>query len=121
MLYSMPSDCLLNSYVCVLYVGKKPTEVDIWRYVIAHVGKNWRALLTYLGVPANIIEREEIDSRRNVKEAFFQSLLWWQRGNSKEHPATWKELLQAVEFVGFKNLADDLSLKLLHDELSEFL
>lgn len=77
--------------------------------------------MTYLGVPAAVIDREEIGNRENVREAVFQCLLWWYRGNSKEHPATWKELLQALEFANFKYLAEDLRLKLLHDELSEFL
>ena len=86
------------------------------RHVIAHVGKSWMALLTYLGVPANVIDREVMDNRGNIKEAFFQCLLWWQRGNSKNHPSTWDELLVALAFAEFKDHADDLRGKLLSND-----
>lgn len=72
--------------------------------------------MSYLGVPANIIDREEIDSRRNVREAFFQSLLWWQRGNSENHPSTWEELLVALAFAEFKDHADELRQRLLRND-----
>ena len=100
----------------VLYVDKKPTEVHLRRHVIAHVGKSWMALLSYLGVPANVIDREVIDNRGNVKEAFFRSLLWWRRGNSENHPSTWEELLVALKYAEFKDLADELRQRLLNND-----
>ena len=76
--------------------------------------------MSYLGVPSAVIDREEMGNPVNMKEAFFQFLLWWQRGNSKEHPSTWEELLQALQDAGFKECADDLRLKRLRNKLSEF-
>ena len=105
---------MLCTLICVLYVGEKPTEVDLREHVIKHVGRDWKQLVAYLGVPAVITEQAEYNNRNNVQEAFFDSLLWWHRGNSKEHPSTWEELLQALEETGFKDHADDLTLKLLH-------
>ena len=106
------------TYVCVLFVDKKPEEEDLWRHIIEHVGKNWRALLTYLGVPSTVMDEEEMSNRGNVKQAFFKALLWWHRGNSQAHPSTWEELLQALENVGFKDRADCLRWKLLSGEIS---
>ena len=98
-----------------------PTEEDLQRHVIKHVGKDWRAFSSYLGVPSSVIDREEMGNPVNVKEAFFQSLLWWHRGNSKEHPSTWEELLQALQDADLMDYAEELRLKLLHNKLSKFL
>ena len=111
-LYSMPSICVLSSYVCVLCVGKRPEEVDLWRHIIEHVDRSWKALLTYLGVPSTVVDEEEMSNRGNAKQAFFKALLWWHRGNSRAHPSSWEELLQALEYAGFKDHADDLRQKL---------
>ena len=102
---------------CVRYAGEKPIEEDLRRHIIAHVGKDWKPFLSYLGVPAITIEHEVENNQNNVKEAFFQSLRWWHKGNSKDHPSTWEELLQALEKAELTDHADELRQKLLNYEI----
>ena len=114
----MPYLCVVHStLICALYVGKKPSEVDLREHVIKHVGRDWKQLVAYLGVQSVIIDQAEYNNRNNVQEAFFDSLDWWRRGNCEEHPSTWEELLKALEETGFKDHADNLWQKLLDDEI----
>ncbi|KAJ8031669.1 NLR family CARD domain-containing protein 4 [Holothuria leucospilota] len=73
-----------------------------------YIGKEWLDIGRYLGVPDSKLQSVIADNPSNRKEAIFQSLLTWKRGNS-DPTCTW--LCNALRAADRTDLADYLQIR----------
>ena len=84
-----------------------PTEEDLQKCVVKKIGKEWKSVCTYLGIPSHEIDTASQDNMGNVKVAFFNLLVWWRNGNVSEKPATWSVLKKALKEAGRPDIAKE--------------
>ena len=60
------------------------------------VGREWRALSTYLNIPTTTVDKLLESHKHDVNEAFFRVLSVWRQREG----ATWDQLLQAMRETG---------------------
>ena len=75
---------------------EKPSEIEL-SDISKNVGRNWRSLLTYLGIPLYKIDSLLLDYSGKTTEAFFAGLVFWREGNKPCKEASWSVLLEALE------------------------
>ena len=76
-------------------LAKKPSEIEL-SDISKNVGRNWRSLLTYLGIPLHKIDSFLLDYSGKTTEACFAGLIFWREGNEPCKEASWSVLLEAL-------------------------
>ena len=82
-------------------------------FVSQNAGGNWRSLLTNLGVDFTDIERFIQKNNNNTKNACFEGLVHWLRGNASEadEPVSFASLCSALRKSNMNACVFDLEKK----------
>ena len=87
---------IMLEYLCFYTaLTEKPSEIEL-SDISKNVGRNWRSLLTYLGIPLHKIDSFLLDYSGKTTEACFAGLIFWREGNKPCKEASWSVLLEAL-------------------------
>ena len=84
----------------------KPKENQLLT-VCKKVLNDWKDVCIYLCIPSEKISESELNNGSNVKQAFFDTLIWWLEGNCRkqERLPTWRVLCNALQEAGYPDYA----------------
>ena len=86
----------LHLFLLPAFLQSRPTETQLRARVCTKVGREWRALSTYLNIPTTTVDKLLESHKHDVNEAFFRVLSVWR----EREGATWDQLLQAMRETG---------------------
>ena len=86
----------LHLFFLPAFLQSRPTETHLRARVCPKVGREWRALSTYLNIPTTMVDKLLESHKHDVNEAFFRVLSVWRQREG----ATWDQLLQAMRETG---------------------
>jgi GTPase SAR1 family protein len=104
---------------CEEWEKMKPTEIHLRRHICKNIAGNWEEICTYLGIANEEVKGIKQEYQNRTKQASFESIMLWHRGNSVDHPPTWRVLLKALEDAEYKELAKELREKLPSGKLED--
>ena len=82
----------LHLFLLPAFLQSRPTENHLRAQVCPKVGREWRALSTYLNIPTTTVDKLLESHKHDVNEAFFRVLCVWQ----EREGASWDQLLKAM-------------------------
>ena len=94
--HSTGSPTHTNLFLLPAFLQSRPTETHLRAQVCPKVGREWRALSTYLNIPTTTVDKLLESHKHDVNEAFFRVLSEWRQRKG----ATWDQLLQAMRETG---------------------
>ena len=74
------------------FLESRPTEAHLRAQVCPKVGRDWRAVCTYLNIQTTAVDKALESNKHDVNEAFFHLLCTWRSFEG----ATWGQLLKAL-------------------------
>ena len=94
----------ISSLPHAAFLQSQPTEAHLRAQVCPKVGRDWRAVCTYLNIQTTAVDKALESNNHDVKEAFFRLLCLWRSFKG----ATWELLLKALRETGFNAPAREL-------------
>ena len=91
----------------LLPAGPKPTQKQLLQQLYNTVPDKWRPIGIYLEIPEAQLKTIDTQHRGDPQECLMTMLTekWLSRVSP---PATWQDLAEAVEFVGYQDVAQKL-------------
>ena len=86
------------------FLQSQPTEAHLRGQVCPKVGREWRAVCTYLNIQTTTVDKVLESNNHDVNEAFFRLLCLWRSFEG----ATWEQLLKALREAGLNAPAREL-------------
>ena len=86
------------------FLESRPTEAHLRGEVCPKVGREWRAVCTFLNIQTTAVDKALESNKHDVNEAFFRLLCMWRSFEG----ATWEQLLKAMQKAGLNAPAREL-------------
>ena len=105
--HSSTSVCTVQIKLVSVFPGPKPTQKQLLQQLYNTVPDKWKPIGIYLEVPEAQLKTIDKQHRGNPQECLMAMLTesWLPRVSP---PPTWQDLAEAVEFVGYPDVAQKL-------------